>query len=675
LGQPYYMLLPEVVGFKLTGEMKEGTTATDLVLTVTEMLRRKGVVDKFVEFYGPGLSRLPLPDRATIANMAPEYGATVGFFPIDHETIAYLRGTGRDPARVELVERYAKAQGLFRTDETLDPLYTDTLTLDMGTVEPSLAGPRRPQDRVPLTQMKSSFRMALDKFYGKARPQAGASTAATDPARSRGAALSPNGEPVRLDHGAVVIAAITSCTNTSNPSVMVGAGLLARNAVARGLRSKPWVKASMAPGSRVVTEYLNAARLTPHLEALGFHTVGYGCTTCIGNSGPLPEPVAAVVTGSDLVAAAVLSGNRNFEARIHPQVKANYLASPMLVVAYALAGTVDINLSTEPLGRDSKGQPVYLRDIWPSQDEIRRTVSQALDVEMFRRRYAEVYQGDEQWHTLQVPEGDLYLWDSESTYIQEAPFFDRFTMEPPSLQDVRGARALVVLGDSITTDHISPAGSISTKSPAGQYLISRGVQPTDFNTYGTRRGNHQVMIRGTFGNIRLRNRLVPDTEGDWTIHLPKGEQMRIYDAALRYQQESTPLLVIAGKEYGSGSSRDWAAKGPRLLGVKVVLAESYERIHRSNLIGMGILPLQFKPGENRESLGLTGRESYEFTGIAEGLAPGTEVRVRASLGDGSEVTFTAIARINTPVELEYYRHGGVLQAVLRRILREENVKG
>ncbi len=659
LSQPYYMLMPEVVGFRLTGALREGTTATDLVLTVTEMLRNRGVVEKFVEFFGSGLSNLPLADRATIGNMSPEYGATVGFFPIDNETLRYLRNTGRESAQVELVERYAKAQGLFRTDDTPDPHYTDTMELDMATVEPSLAGPKRPQDRIPLAQMEQRF-----------------ATAFGDQLRSNGAPVDVelDGEHTEITDGSVVIAAITSCTNTSNPTVMVGAGLLAKNAVERGLNKKPWVKSSMAPGSRVVTDYLDGSGLTPFLEALGFHTVGYGCTTCIGNSGPLPEAVSDAVTDHDLIAAAVLSGNRNFEGRIHSQVKANYLASPMLVVAYALAGRVDVDLDQQPLGHDSNGQPVYLRDIWPSQEQVRKTVTESLKPEIFTNRYAAVFDGDEEWQSLPVPQGDLFAWESDSTYVQEPPFFQEMPMEPPPVQDILGARVLALLGNSVTTDHISPAGAIPASSPAGLFLIEHGVERADFNTYGARRGNHQVMIRGTFGNIRLRNKLTPpDKEGDWTLHLPSGNEMRIYDASVIYIQDGVPLVVIAGKEYGAGSSRDWAAKGPILLGIKVAIAESYERIHRSNLVGMGILPLQFKPGESAETLGLTGHETFDFAGIAQGLTPGQELQVRARTDDGKETVFTTILRIDTPVEVEYYRNGGVLQTVLRRILRDSGV--
>ena len=670
LGQPYYMLMPEVVGVKLTGALSEGTTATDLVLAVTEMLRKKGVVEKFVEFYGQGLSNLPLADRATIANMAPEYGATVGFFPTDQETLRYLRNTGRDPAQVDLVEQYAKAQGLFRTDDTPDPQYSDTLELDMSTVEPALAGPKRPQDRVVLAKVKQSFLEAFGEQI-TAQPSAtnGESVTSLPPAQT-GVMVDLDGEQVELAHGSVVIAAITSCTNTSNPSVMVGAGLLARNAVERGLTRKPWVKTSMAPGSRVVTDYMDGSGLTPFLEALGFHTVGYGCTTCIGNSGPLPDAIAQAVTDHNLVAAAVLSGNRNFEGRIHAQVKANYLASPMLVVAYALVGRMDIDLEHDPLGHDPSGQPVYLRDIWPSQELISTTVTQSLVPQMFTSRYGQAFDGDEEWRSLPVPQGDLYAWDTDSTYVQEPPFFQDLPTEPPPLEDILGARVLVLLGDSVTTDHISPAGAIPSASPAGRFLTDRDVQRSDFNTYGARRGNHDVMVRGTFGNIRLRNSLTPDREGDWTLHLPSNREMRIYDASAQYIDEGVPLVVITGKEYGAGSSRDWAAKGPYLLGVRAVISESYERIHRSNLVGMGVLPLQFRPGESAATLGLSGREMFDFEGIAQGLTPGQELRVRARSDAGTETVFTTIVRIDTPVEVEYYRNGGVLQTVLRRILTE-----
>ncbi|SNB64103.1 aconitate hydratase AcnA [Thermoflexus hugenholtzii] len=684
LGQPYYMRIPEVIGVRLTGHLPEGATATDLVLTITQLLRKKGVVDKFVEFFGPGLRALSLPDRATIANMAPEYGATCGFFPVDEETLAYLRGTGREPDLVDLVERYTKAQGLFYDGQGPDPLYTDVVELDLGAIEPTLAGPRRPHDRVPLREVKRQFwesiasmlpplnpaqAQAVGRLEGEGGVVAPAPAATAAPS-APAIWVSLDGQTVTLGHGAVVIAAITSCTNTSNPSVMIGAGLLARNAVKRGLMVKPYVKTSLAPGSPVVVDYLRRAGLLPYLEALRFHLVGFGCTTCIGNSGPLPEPIAKAIREHNLVAVAVLSGNRNFEARIHPLVRANYLASPMLVVAYALAGRIDIDFEREPIGFDPNGQPVFLRDIWPSPEEIQGVIRESLDPEMFRARYARVFEGDERWRSLPVPEGDLYEWDPDSTYIQEPPFFREFSLEPPPLQDIRGARVLAVLGDTVTTDHISPAGSIPVNSPAGQYLIARGVPPADFNTYGARRGNHEVMIRGTFANIRLKNMLVPGTEGGYTVYHPTGERMTIYEAAMRYQEVGIPLIILAGKEYGSGSSRDWAAKGTALLGVKAVLAESFERIHRSNLVGMGVLPLQFRPGENRESLGLTGFEIYDIEGIAQGLRPRQEVIVRARRADGTEIAFPAIARLDTPVEVEYYRHGGILPAVLRRILQE-----
>jgi aconitate hydratase len=658
LGQPYYMLTPEVVGFRLTGELPEGATATDLVLTVTQMLRQKGVVGKFVEFTGEGVSRLSLPDRATIANMAPEYGATMGFFPVDAETIAYLRGTGRPDEVVELAERYCKENLLFRTDDAPEPIFSDLLELDLSTVEPSLAGPKRPHDRVRLRDARTSFAISLRA-----------------PIKERGFELSEEqlgkrvaveGTDYSLTHGDVVIAAITSCTNTSNPSVMIGAGLLAKKAVERGLQVKPWVKTSLAPGSRVVTDYLQASGLIPYLEQLRFHVVGYGCTTCIGNSGPVPEPIARAVKEGDLVVAAVLSGNRNFEGRINPVVRANYLASPMLVVAYALAGTVNIDLYTEPLGTDRNGQPVYLRDIWPSQEEIQREIAAALQPEMYRRQYARVFAGDKFWQNLPVPEGNLYGWDLNSTYIQEPPYFVDLSPEPAPRSDIEDACVLAMFGDSITTDHISPAGSIAVHSPAGQYLIQRGVSPQEFNSYGARRGNHEVMMRGTFANIRIKNLLLPGTEGGITVHFPSGETLPIYEAAMRYKEAGIPLVVIAGKEYGSGSSRDWAAKGTILLGVKAVLAESFERIHRSNLVGMGVLPLQFQPGENRETLGLTGRERYSILGIRD-LQPRQTVTVVAREENGNEKRFTAIARIDTPVEVEYYGHGGILQMVLRQM--------
>ena len=655
LGQPYYMLTPEVVGFRLTGELPAGATATDLVLTVTQILRRKGVVGKFVEFYGPGLRRLPVADRATLANMAPEYGATMGFFPVDAATLDYLRLSGRSEEVVNLVEVYCKQQGLFRTDATPDPVFNDTVELDMSTVEPSLAGPRRPQDRVALRDMKSVFAESLKSAYGRSG----------EPPRVE---VKFNGDSGTLSHGAVTIAAITSCTNTSNPSVMLGAALLAKKAVERGLRVKPWVKTSLAPGSKVVTGYLEAAGLLPFLEALRFHVVGYGCTTCIGNSGPLPDAVAEAVKANNLVVAAVLSGNRNFEGRINPLTQANYLASPPLVVAYALAGRVDIDLEREPIGTGGDGQPVFLRDLWPTRDEVERTLGQALKPEMFRRQYGSVFAGDARWKALPVPEGERYRWDAQSTYIAEPPFFQEMGAEVPPLSDIRGARVLAVLGDSVTTDHISPAGTIPVDSPAGRYLIERGVTPKEFNSFGARRGNHEVMMRGTFGNIRLRNQLVAGVEGGWSVHFPDGEKMFIYDAAMRYKREGTPLIVIAGQEYGTGSSRDWAAKGTVLLGVRAVIAESFERIHRSNLVGMGVLPLQFKAGESRSTLGLTGSEVYDIRGISAGIRPRAELPVCARRDDGTEVVFHAVARLDSPVEADYYRHGGILQAVLRSMM-------
>ncbi len=683
LGQPISMLIPQVVGFKLTGRLREGVTATDLVLTVTEMLRAKGVVEKFVEFYGPGLSNLPLANRATIANMSPEYGATCGFFPVDDETLRYLRLTGRPEALVHLVEAYCKEQGLFRTDATPDPLFSDTLALDLDTVEPSLAGPRRPQDRVPLSQVKQSFRHELAAML-EAKPVSVHDTPLMKWTDEGGAALDKrpqddgepdgleqrvsvtmNGSTFDLAHGSVVIAAITSCTNTSNPDVMVGAGLLAKKAVERGLVARPWVKASLAPGSKVVIDYLTEAGLLTYLERLGFYLAGYGCTTCIGNSGPLPEPVAQAVDEANLVVAAVLSGNRNFEGRIHPQVRANYLASPPMVVAYALAGRMDVDLANEPLGTGRDG-PVYLRDIWPAQAEVQQAV-QALRSEMFRVEYGTIFEGTDEWKALDVPTGDHFAWDPTSTYVRLPPFFKDLSREPPPLRDVIGARALAVLGDSVTTDHISPAGSIAKDSPAARYLRQHGVEPKDFNSYGARRGNHEVMMRGTFANVRLRNQLAPGTEGGWTQHLPDGEQMTIFDAAMRYEDERVPLIIIAGKEYGTGSSRDWAAKGPALLGVRAAIAESFERIHRTNLIGMGVLPLQFEAGQSLASLGLTGRELFDITGVAEGLVPGKKLSVRAVADDGKESAFTVTCRIDTPVEADYYRHGGILPFVLRQL--------
>ena len=655
LGQPIYMLLPEVVGFKLHGQLPEGTTATDLTLTVVQMLREKGVVGKFIEFYGTGLTGIGLADRATIANMAPEYGATMGFFPVDDETLRYLRRTGRAARAVDVVERYAKEQGLFRTDDTPEPRFTDTLALDLGAVEPSLAGPKRPQDRIALGQMKQAFEDALrapvgNSGFGLAEREIAAANA-------------------EIGHGAVVIAAITSCTNTSNPSVMVAAGLLARKAVERGLNVRAHVKTSLAPGSRVVSDYLDQAGLTPHLEQLGFHTVGYGCTTCIGNSGPLPDPVVAAIDAGDLVAASVLSGNRNFEGRVHPHVKANYLASPPLVVAYAIAGRVDVDLTTEPLGRDADGKAVFLRDIWPSQDEIADTIARALKPEMFGARYGNVFDGNEMWNAVAGQDGDLYEWQAASTYVQEPPFFLNLSPELDAVSDIVGARVLAKLGDSVTTDHISPAGSIAVDSPAGQYLISKGVEPKDFNSYGSRRGNHEVMMRGTFANIRIRNLLAPGTEGGVTIHRPSGEQMSIFDAAMRYVDEGVPSLVIAGAEYGAGSSRDWAAKGPALQGVRAVLVESFERIHRSNLVGMGVLPLQFKEGESADSLGLSGREVYDIAGLSDDLQPLQDVTVTATDDMGNIRSFSATVRIDTPVEIDYYRNGGILHTVLRNFLK------
>jgi aconitate hydratase len=686
LGQPYFMLIPEVVGMKLVGNLPPGTTATDLVLTVTQLLRKHGVVDKFVEFFGPGLSQLGLADRATIANMSPEYGATMGFFPVDAETLRYLERTGRDPAVVERVDRYCREQGLFRTDETPDPAFGTTLQLDLSSVIPSLAGPRRPQDLVPLRELKRNFQVSLPDLMTPAVPKArrdvaeanysrwvnegGSGTMAVVAEHPPAAATVVNGEPCELHDGSVVIAAITSCTNTSNPSVMLGAGLLAKKAVERGLTVKPWVKTSLAPGSRVVTEYLKGAGVLPYLERLRFNVVGYGCTTCIGNSGPLAEPIEAAISEHSLVTAAVLSGNRNFEARVHPLVRANYLASPLLVVAFALAGRVDINLDQEPLGTGTDGRPVYLRDIWPTPGEVGAAIAAGLRPQLFRERYASVFDGDDAWRALPVPEGSRYAWETGSTYVQEPPFFQELPVEPPPLRDIAGARVLAVLGDSVTTDHISPAGSIPKNGPAARYLREHGVEQPDWNTFGARRGNHQVMMRGTFGNVRIKNGLTPDREGNWTIHFPTGEVLSIYDAAIKYRESGIPLLVLAGKEYGTGSSRDWAAKGPALLGVSAVLAESYERIHRSNLVGMGVLPLQYLPGQTRASLGLTGKETYAVSGIAAGLAPGGKVRISVS-GEGPTRAFEAVVRLNSAVELDYYRHGGILQRVLRLFAKGE----
>ncbi|MBM3124911.1 MAG: aconitate hydratase AcnA [Chloroflexi bacterium] len=663
LGQPMDMLLPDVIGFNLHGRLKEGVTATDLVLTVTQMLRRKGVVDKFVEFFGPGLDGMSLPDRATIGNMAPEYGATVGYFPVDEETLRYMRLTGRPQEVLELTETYLRAQGLFREANSPDPDFTDTLELDLGSVVPSLAGPKRPQDRVPLSEMKEVFRKAL---HAPARDRG---YELSGEALTREATFGTNGGTQKITHGAVVIAAITSCTNTSNPSVMVAAGLLARKAVEKGLTVKPYVKTSLAPGSRVVTEYLKQAGLIEPLSQLGFNLVAYGCTTCIGNSGPLPGEVAKAVTGSDLVAAAVISGNRNFEGRVHPLVKANYLASPPLVVAYALVGTVDIDLNKEPLGFGSDGAPVYLRDLWPSQQEINATIAAGVKAEMFKEKYADVFSGSEMWREINVREGDLFEWDESSTYIHHPPYFQSLTLEVPALREIRNARALCLFGDSITTDHISPAGNIAPDSPAGRFLQERGVQPRDFNQYGTRRGNDLVMARGTFANIRLKNLMVNPREGNWTKHQPSGEMMSIFDAALRYQSENTPTIVLAGKEYGTGSSRDWAAKGPMLQGVKAVIAESFERIHRSNLVGMGVLPLRFLDGKNAESLGLDGSEVYDIEGLNDRIKPQSEVTVKARKADGKEAVFKATALLNTEVEVNYYRNGGILHTVLRTLVK------
>jgi aconitate hydratase len=662
LGQPLYMVTPQVVGFRLLGRLPEGATATDLVLTVTQMLRKKGVVEKFVEFYGPGLAQMSLADRATVANMAPEYGATCGFFPIDAETLRYLRRTGRGEAQLDLVERYCKEQGLLRSETSPEPVFSDTLELDLASVVPSLAGPKRPQDRVALSQMKESFRRSLtapvkERGFGLAQQHVGRAV----PVKLRG------GE-AKLAHGAVVIAAITSCTNTSNPSVMLGAGLLARNAVRRGLKVPPYVKTSLAPGSKVVTEYLRRAGLLGDLEALGFHVVGYGCTTCIGNSGPLPAEVSKAIADGALVASAVLSGNRNFEGRVNPDVKANYLASPPLVVAYALAGTTDVDLTQEPLGTGSDGRPVRLADVWPAQAEVAELES-TIGAELFRASYGNVFDGNPTWNAIRVPEGDLFAFREQSTYIQEPPFFQGLTLEAPPLRDILAARVLALLGDSVTTDHISPAGDIALNSPAGRYLQAQGVEKKDFNSYGSRRGNDRVMVRGTFANIRLKNALVPGVEGGVTVHVPSGERMDIYDAAERYRGEGTPLVVIAGKEYGSGSSRDWAAKGTLLLGVRAVIAESYERIHRSNLVGMGVLPLQFKPGEGSEALGLTGRERLTIRGLSAGLLPRQDVHVEVERADGTRGGFVATARLDTPVELRYYANGGILQTVLRKMLR------
>ena len=685
LGQAVSMLVPQVVGVRLSESLAEGATATDLVLTVTEMLRRHGVVGKFVEFYGPGVASLPLADRATISNMAPEYGATLGIFAVDEETLRYLRFTGRSNHQVKLVESYMKEQGLFRWPDSPEPRFSESLSLDLSKVEPSLAGPRRPQDRVTLGNVPASFREALPTLVkpssssgsslnviAAGQPAVSGAVVATETATgSATATLETADLASELRHGSIVIAAITSCTNTSNPSVMIAAGLLAKRATELGLKTKPWVKTSLAPGSKVVTQYLQEADLTRYLEAQGFHLVGYGCTTCIGNSGPLPAPVSAAIRQNDLVTCAVLSGNRNFEGRVQQEVRANYLGSPPLVVAYALAGRIDIDFQKEPLGKGTDGSPVYLRDVWPTAADVQQTVQASVQASMFRGEYGEVFKGDERWTGLPIPEGDLFAWDPDSSYIRQAPFFDDMPDSPPPISDVRGARVLALLGDSITTDHISPAGSIRQDSPAGRYLLERGVQPDEFNSYGSRRGNHEVMVRGTFANVRLRNLLAPETEGPWTLHLPDGAPMPIFEASQKYRKEQVPLIVLAGKEYGSGSSRDWAAKGPRLLGVRAVIAQSYERIHRSNLLGMGILPLQFLPGESAESIGLSGRESFDIGGLeatlAEGFPQGKEIEITATEDANPGKTFRVTIRIDTPQELQYYAHGGILEFVLRQI--------
>jgi aconitate hydratase len=657
LGQPVTMLIPQVIGFKLTGSLPAGTTATDLVLTVTEILRKKGVVDKFVEFFGDGLKGLPLADRATIANMSPEFGSTCAIFPIDEETIRYLELTGRAPEQVALVEAYAKAQGLWRIDGAPAADYTDIVSLDLTTVEPSLAGPKRPQDRVPLRSAKAVYQTSVKKM-AEERTQ-------KNPGAAGVSMASVGGTRFEVKDGAVLIAAITSCTNTSNPTVLIAAGLLARNANALGLKSKPWVKTSLAPGSRVVTDYLQKAGLLRELEALGFYTVGYGCTTCIGNSGPLKSEISEAVRTGDVIAASVLSGNRNFEGRVHPEIKMNFLASPPLVVAYALAGSLDIDITTEALGQDKNGKAVYLKDIWPSAADVASAVAASVDSAMFKKGYANVFTGDANWSSIKTPAGKIYEWDGKSTYVKNPPYFDGMTMSPAAVGDLKGARVLAVLGDSVTTDHISPAGNISKSSPAAKYLVAQGVQPADFNSYGARRGNHEVMMRGTFANIRLRNALLPGTEGGVTLHIPSGASMSIFDAAVRYKAEGTPLVILAGKEYGTGSSRDWAAKGTMLLGVKAVIAESFERIHRSNLIGMGVLPLQYKDGQSMQSLGLTGRERFEIVGLNQGAAK--VVKVIATADDGGKTEFEARLRIDTPKELDYYQHGGILHYVLRQL--------
>src|SRR6056297_1197943 len=676
LGQPVSMLIPEVVGFRITGALREGMTATDLVLTVTEMLRKHGVVGKFVEFYGDGLANMPVADRATIANMAPEYGATCGFFPVDEQTLNYLRLTGRDEHQIALVEAYCKAQGLWREDDH-EPVYTDTLSLDMGDVEASLAGPKRPQDRVSLKNVKSSFELIMEQGEGTAPATArkfegeGGQTAVgvdNSYAHASSQLCELDGASLRLDPGAVVIAAITSCTNTSNPSVMMAAGLLAQKAVARGLTTRPWVKTSLAPGSKVVTEYLAASGLQSALDSLGFNLVGYGCTTCIGNSGPLPEPIEKAVVTGDLTVASVLSGNRNFEGRVHPLVKTNWLASPPLVVAYALAGNMRLDLSKDPLGEDKDGNPVYLQDLWPSQQEIAEAVEK-VKTDMFRKEYAEVFDGDATWKSIKVPESKVYEWSDKSTYIQHPPFFEGLKEEPEPIEDIKDAHILAMLGDSVTTDHISPAGSFKPDSPAGKYLQENGVEPKDFNSYGSRRGNHEVMMRGTFANVRIKNEMLDGVEGGFTKYVPTGDQMAIYDAAMKYQEQGTPLVVVAGKEYGTGSSRDWAAKGTRLLGVKAVVAESYERIHRSNLIGMGVMPLQFPEGTDRKSLKLTGEETISIEGLSGEIRPGQTLTMTVKYKDGSTETCELKSRIDTANEAVYFKHGGILHYVVREMLR------
>ncbi|MFO0564776.1 MAG: aconitate hydratase AcnA [Polyangiaceae bacterium] len=668
LGQPINMLVPQVIGVKLHGNLPEGATATDLVLTITRLLRDKGVVGKFVEFFGSGLDALPLANRATIGNMSPEFGSTCGIFPIDDETLRYLRLTGRSEEQVKLVEAYAKAQGLFRSASTPDPVYTEVLELDLGKVEPTLAGPRRPHDKVAMKDVKPAFHKVLGEMITQAKAKKGGGAATSDEL-GRKVSSSLDGSSFELAHGSVVIAAITSCTNTSNPYVMLGAGLLARNAVRRGLSVKPWVKTSLAPGSKVVTEYLKSAGVLSDLEALRFHVVGYGCTTCIGNSGPLPESISRAIQEGELVAAAVLSGNRNFEGRIHADVRANYLAGPPLVVAYALAGRVDIDFASEPMGKDRDGKDVFLKDIWPSPKEVADVVEKHVTTQAYAKEYADVFAGDQRWQALPVPEGSRFTWDPKSTYVRRPSFFENLSKEPKPLADIAGARVLAMLGDSITTDHISPAGNIAKTSPAAKYLTDNGVKPADFNQYGARRGNHEVMMRGTFANVRLKNALVPGVEGGVTRHLSSNQEMSIYDASMKYQADQVPLLILAGKEYGSGSSRDWAGKGTFMLGIRAVIAESYERIHRSNLIGMGVLPLQFLNGESRESLGLTGEELYEVRGIKDALAPGKELTVVAKRADGTEKSFRARTRIDTVVELEYYKNGGILQYVLRQLLK------